>query len=110
FAFRLYPVRMPDTFRWQNFFQHSREPLFVLNRRRRLLFANRAWEQLTGHSAAAARGLACTRRASGDPLAPLARTLCPPPEVLRGEWTRVQRPPPAADAGPPWWEVEFLPL
>jgi DNA-binding NtrC family response regulator len=101
---------MPDAFRWQSFFHHSRDPLFLLNRRRRLLFANRAWEQLTGQSAAAARGLACTRRAAGDPLAPLARTLCPPPEALDGQYVRVQRPLPGAGAGPPWWEIEFLPL
>jgi DNA-binding NtrC family response regulator len=100
----------PDSFRWRAFFQHCREPLFVLNRRRRIMFANRAWEQLTGQSAANARGLTCTRRAAGDPLSPLARTLCPPAEVLHGQSVRVQRPLPAAAAGPPWWEIEFLPL
>jgi DNA-binding NtrC family response regulator len=99
-----------DAFRWRAFFQHCREPLFVLNRRRRVLYANPAWEQLTGQSAANARGLTCTRRATGDPLAPLARTLCPPPDVLQGQSARVQRPVPGAAAGPPWWEIEFVPL
>jgi DNA-binding NtrC family response regulator len=99
-----------DSFRWRAFFQHCREPLFVLNRRRRIMFVNRAWEQLTGQSAANAGGLTCTRRATGDPLSALARTLCPPPEVLQGRSTRVQRPLPGLSSGPPWWEIEFLPL
>src|SRR5438874_1742777 len=99
-----------DDFRWQALFQHSREPIFVLSRRRRLLFANRAWEALTGLSAADARGLTCTHRSSDRSSAALARTLCPPPEVMRGQSARVQRPEPAAAVGPPWWAIEFLPL
>jgi hypothetical protein len=27
-------------FRWQAFFQHAAQPLFLLNRRRRILFVN----------------------------------------------------------------------
>lgn len=99
-----------DDFRWQALFQHSAEPVFVLNGRRRLLFANRAWEALTGHTFAEARGLACSRRDSDHPLASLARTLCPPPDVMHGRSARVQRPFPDATTGPPWWEIEFLPL
>jgi DNA-binding NtrC family response regulator len=101
---------VPDTFRWQALFQHTREPVFVLSRRRRLLFVNRAWEALTGRPLADVRGLACTRRATDRTVAPLARTLCPPSEVMRGQSARVQRPTPGATTGPPWWEVEFLPL
>jgi transcriptional regulator with PAS, ATPase and Fis domain len=99
-----------DPFRWHSLLQHSTEPVFVLNRRRRFLFANRAWEARTGHPAAAARGLTCTRRASDHPLAPLLRTLSPPSEVLHGQSARVQRPEPGAAAGPPWWEIDFTPL
>src|SRR5947209_11155957 len=98
-----------DDFRWQALFQHSLDPVFVLSRRRRLLFANRAWESLTGQSAADARGLTCSRRAADRPLAALARTLCPPAGVMRGESARVQRPAPGAAAGPPWWEIEYVP-
>src|SRR5437016_306570 len=47
-----------DEFRWQGFFQRARDPLFVLNRRGRLLFVNHAWETLTGLSAVEVRGLA----------------------------------------------------
>jgi transcriptional regulator with PAS, ATPase and Fis domain len=99
-----------DDFRWQALFQHSRDPIFVLSRRRRLLFANRAWASLTGTSAAEARGLTCTRRSTDRPLAELARTLCPPDEVMLGQSGRVVRAVPGAAVGPPWWEIEFLPL
>ena len=52
----------PHEFRWQALFQQAREPVFVLNRRRRILFVNHAWENLTRVSAAEARGLVCPRR------------------------------------------------
>ncbi|HEY1379170.1 MAG TPA: helix-turn-helix domain-containing protein [Gemmataceae bacterium] len=100
----------PAPFRWHSLVPDTGEPVFVLNRRRRLLFANRAWEELTGQTTAAARGLTCTRRSSDRPLAALARTLCPPPDVMRGRSARVQRPAPGSASGPPWWAVEFLPL
>jgi transcriptional regulator with PAS, ATPase and Fis domain len=100
----------PEPFRWHHLIPDTGEPVFVLNRRRRLLFANRAWEALTGQTAAAARGLTCTRRASDHPLAPLLRTLSPPAEVLHGHAARVQRPQPGAAGGPPWWEIDFAPL
>jgi transcriptional regulator with PAS, ATPase and Fis domain len=99
-----------DEFRWQALFQHSRDAVFVLSGRRRLLFANRAWEALTGQSARSVRGLACSRRSSDRTLAALARTLSPPPDVVDGRSARVVRAIPGAEAGPPWWEIEFLPL
>ena len=80
------------TFRWQSFFQHARQPLFVLNRQRRLLFVNRAWETLTGIPAVAARGLTCTRRrAVGLPHEAVTRALAPPAEALAGTVARVRR-------------------
>jgi transcriptional regulator with AAA-type ATPase domain len=106
-----------DDFRWQAFFQRSTDPLFVLNRRRRVLFVNRAWEALAGLSAAAARGLACRRRqpvAPGEPLEDvLAHALCPPSEVLRGATATTRRLLPASPHTgglPRWWDVEFVPL
>src|SRR5438309_2258672 len=83
----------PSEFRWQAFFQRASEPLFLLNRQRRILFVNRAWEELTGIPAPQARGLACTRRQSGEPgLWPaLSRALCPPREVLQGQSIVVRR-------------------
>jgi DNA-binding NtrC family response regulator len=92
----------------------------VLNRRRRILFVNRAWESLTGISATAARGLACVRRAPipQDPWDVVVRALCcPPPEVLKGQPGRARRLVPAvprtAEPSPTaarWWDVEFFPL
>jgi transcriptional regulator with PAS, ATPase and Fis domain len=99
-----------DPFRWHTFFHHTHDPVFILNRRRRLLFANSAWETLTGHTAADAHGLTCTRRSSDRPLAAIARALCPPSGVMQGRSARVVRPPPGTSLGPPWWEIEFLPL
>jgi DNA-binding NtrC family response regulator len=101
---------MSDTFRWQALFQQSREPIFVLDRRRRLLFANRAWEVLTGRSFSDLRGLACTRRKTGAEHSVLAGALSPPPEALEGRSARVCRPIPPSDTGPPWWEIDFLPI
>lgn len=101
---------MSDAFRWRGFFQHSRDAVFVLNRSRKLVFANRAFEALSGVAFTDARGLTCTRRATGHSLASLGRTLAPPPDVLRGHTARAQRPRPGEEIGPPWWEIEYLPL
>src|SRR6266849_3353409 len=100
-------------FRWQALFQRAGEPFFILNRRRRILFVNRAWEELTGLSAAEARGLACLRRPPEpqDPWDVVIRAACcPPPEVLHGKPGRTRRLVPRADTTPRWWDVEFLPL
>ena len=109
------PASDADDFRWQAFFQRSTDPLFLLNRQRRLLFVNRAWEALAGLSAAQSRGLICRRQqpaAPGDSLEDvLAHALCPPPEVLRGAAGRSRRLLPALGSNlPRWWDVEFLPL
>jgi transcriptional regulator with AAA-type ATPase domain len=111
------PAPDADDFRWQGFFQRSTDPLFLLNRRRRLLFVNRAWESLTGLSAAQARSIICRRSqpaAPGDPAEEvLAHALCPPPEVMRGTTAKMRRfvPADALNPGPArWWDLEFLPL
>src|SRR5947207_11823433 len=80
-------ARPSSEFRWQAFFQRAREPLFVLNRQKRLLFVNRAWEELTGVPAGQARGLACTGRRSTEAgsRSDLARALSPPRQVLQGQ-------------------------
>jgi DNA-binding NtrC family response regulator len=109
-------VSSPGTsrsFRWQALFEQVREPLFVLDRRRRILFANRAWEEFTGVSLAEAHGLACTRRGSATPerRERVARVLWPPPEVIEGKPAQVRRQ--VSDLmlnGPPWWDILFFPL
>jgi len=106
-----------DDFRWQALFQRSTDPVFVLSRRRRVLFVNRAWEALTGVPLAQARGLICRRQrpaAPGDPAEEiLAHALCPPPQVLNGVTAAVWRLLPASPQTggvPRWWDVEFVPL
>jgi PAS domain S-box-containing protein len=112
------PRRLAKDFRWQAFFQHCAEAVFVLDRRGRLLFVNRAWETLTGMAKEQAHVLVCRRQrpVAADDSAEeiLSHALTPPPEVRRGASGRVRRLLPRhdrRDAGPTsWWEVEFLPL
>ena len=99
-------------FRWQAIFQKSTEALFLLNRNRRILFVNKAWERLTGMSGTEARGLVCARRAPDpqDPWDLAVRALCyPPPEALKGNTSRVRR---AVQRGEvrERWNIEFFPL
>src|SRR5690242_19641523 len=100
-------------FRWQSLFQRAGEPFFLLNRRRRILFVNRAWEKLTGLAATEARGLQCLRRSSlpHDPWDVVIRAICsPPPDVLQGRPGRARRLVPRTGSTPRWWDLEFFPL
>ena len=106
-------VRGGTEFRWQALFRRAHEPFFLLNRRRRILFVNRAWEGLTGLSAAQVRGLRCVRRPSlpQDPWDVVIRAVCcPPPEVVEGRPGRARRLVPGIKSTPRWWDVEFFPL
>jgi hypothetical protein len=102
------------SFRWQAFFRRSAEPVFVLDRHRRLLFVNDAWEALTGTPASEAHHLVCRRprpAAPGDPpQKALEHALTPPPEALAGAGAHVRRMLPRPGAAPRWWDVEFFPL
>ena len=90
------------TFRWQAFFGRTADPVFVLDRRRRLLFVNAAWESLTGIAAGDAHRLVCRRprpAGPGDPPhAVVEHALTPPPEVRQG--TMMRSAPPAARKRP----------
>jgi transcriptional regulator with PAS, ATPase and Fis domain len=101
-------------FRWQALFQRAAQPLFLLNRQRRLLFVNQAWEKLTGLPVGQVRGLACTQRrlADAETRQSLARALCPPQEVLEGKFAKVCRPGPlhAGGSSSPLWDIEFFPV
>jgi hypothetical protein len=102
----------PAEFRWQAFFQQAGEPLFLLDRRGRLLFVNAAWEALTGVSAAQAGGLACTRRrppTGPDRLETLAFLLHAPAEARRGRPGHARRSV-VGMAPPGYWDLEFSPL
>jgi DNA-binding NtrC family response regulator len=103
----------PDTAdepRWLNLFRRSRDPIFVLNQRRQVLYVNPAFEALAQITLPAIRGLVCSTRSSGHALGPLGATLAPPAEVIDGQGQRVRRAFPGAQHGPPWWDIEFLPI
>jgi DNA-binding NtrC family response regulator len=98
-------------YRWQVLFQRCREAVFLINRQRRLVFVNRAWEELTGRPAAAVRGLACKRHKepeSGSWEA-LANVLSPPAEVHAGRPGRARRLLPAGE-GRRWCDLDFFPI
>jgi DNA-binding NtrC family response regulator len=101
-----------DLVRWQGLFQRSREPLFLLNRQRRILFVNRAWEQLAGVSVAQARGLLCKRYKDFEAgsLKALGSALCPTPEAIGGRISHVRRLVPGPGAVRRWWDIDFFPL
>jgi hypothetical protein len=105
--------RLARHFRWQALFDHTADPLFLLNRRRRLLFVNRAWEVLTSISAAEAADLVCRRprpSSPGDAWEDVVQhALTPPAEALKGSPTRVRRLLPGRQTRQ-WWEIDFLPL
>src|SRR4051812_37837233 len=100
-------------FHWLAFFQRSGDALFLLNRHRRLLWVNRAWEALTGMSRATARGLACRVHRTGVPEdAPdlaIARALAPPSQVRDGRSAHVRRLVQLGEVAHRW-DIEFLPL
>ncbi len=106
--------RLAKHFRWQAFFERCAEPLFVLDRRGRLLFVNRAWETLTGVGLGDAHHLVCRRfKPVASDISPedlLAHILTPPPDVRRGGMGRVRRSLFKGDGTMHRLEVEFLPL
>ncbi|MGE3822446.1 MAG: sigma 54-interacting transcriptional regulator [Isosphaeraceae bacterium] len=72
--------------RIDQFLQQAAEPAFWLTRDLRLIWVNRAWEELTGHSASEALGLVCQAHGpmvAGD-LQSLGGSLFPPSEALAG--------------------------
>jgi transcriptional regulator with PAS, ATPase and Fis domain len=98
-------------FRWQSLFRRSDDCLFLLSRRRRILFVNPAWEALTGVVVAEARGLVCSRNTpgSGTEAETVASTLCPPSEVMNGLPRRCRRVL-SLQSGPRTWDIDYFPL
>jgi DNA-binding NtrC family response regulator len=105
--------RRTRSLRWHGLFQRCHEAVFLLDRRRKLLFVNRAWETLTGFSLDQVRGLICQHRlpkVEPRALQELARTLRPPLEVLRGKTQRVRRWLSHPRQGAYCCDIQFLPL
>src|SRR5438132_13567406 len=95
--------------RWHGLFQRCAEPLFVLNRRRQILFVNRAWEQLTGVTAREAHKRVCRRQrdAAAGSCEAVQHALCPPREALDGKPVRLRRLGTGADGRPASWDIAF---
>lgn len=104
------PEPAVDPRQWHAFFATVAEPVFVLNRQRRILLVNRAWEDLTGLTADRARGLTCKRVKGARGETAVAAALAPPAEVLDGKTTRVRRRLGGTETEPCWFDVEFVPL
>src|SRR5579883_20559 len=92
--------------------QRAREPIFWLDPALKLVWVNRAWEELTGYSAEAVVGLTCQAHApsrAGD-LTDLAASFHPPPETMAGQpaggLTLIFH----ADGERLWRRVEFWPF
>ncbi len=98
--------------RWQAFVQRCTDPIVLLNRRRQIVFVNRAWEQATGISSEQAANLLCkrSRGSDSDGLAQLGTALAPPPAVRDGQASRARRMLPLLTGSPLRVEIDFLPL
>ncbi len=106
------PPENDARFRWQTLFQHATGPIFLLNRRRRILFVNRAWETLTGLTLAEVKGQVCRRRPRGilaEKIELLLGALAPPAEAMEGQATQSRRLVPSGNA-PACWDIAFFPL
>jgi transcriptional regulator with PAS, ATPase and Fis domain len=93
---------------WKSFFHRSATAVFVLGPNGRLRYANPAWESLTGKTMAALRGTRVS--AKRESASPLWKVLAPPPEAWAGSPIHVRRARPEVEYGPPWWDVQFVPL
>jgi arginine utilization regulatory protein len=98
-----------DAFRWQGFFQHAAQPMFLVNRRRRVLFVNRAWEACTGLKLAEVRGRSCRRRSAAalEKEDAILSVCAPPADALAGRLCQARR---RAHASADWWEIQFVPI
>src|SRR5690349_11060265 len=97
----------PEPFSHRALFDRACDPVFVLNQRRRLRYANTAFEELVKQSLDELYNLPCVRDRRAPPL---GQGLAPPPEVLAGLPAVARRPPPPARVGPPWWDIAYFPL
>src|SRR5262245_59618284 len=91
--------------------RQAREAVFVLDAGRRLVFVNRAWEELTGYPAGEVVGLTCSPHGptrAGD-LVGLGGSFCPPPEAMAGEPSGGPTLVVRADGERLWRRVEFWP-
>ncbi len=96
----------------EGLFQNATDPLFVVNSDRRLVFVNRAWEELTGQAATEVLGRACLNAGPTRPAEPASQigSFCPPPEAFSGTPTSALTLILHPSGERLWRRVEFLPL
>jgi transcriptional regulator with PAS, ATPase and Fis domain len=96
--------------RWSRLLHHSDDPLFVLNARRRLLYANPAWERWAEVSLGDVRGQTCRSSAAPpvDRHTALLGLLAPTKEALAGRASHIRRRGLAAMAT--WVDIHFFPV
>src|SRR3954471_14191488 len=98
--------------RLESLWQQAREPAFWLAPDLRLTWVNRAWEQLTGHTAEEAAGLVCRAHGptrAGD-LPGLAGSFYPPAETLAGRPAFAQSLLIHSTGERRWRRIEFRPF
>ena len=97
--------------RLESVLQQACEPLFWLNPDHKLIWVNRAWEELTGHSAESVLGLVCHAHGpthAGD-LAGLGGSFYPPAEARAGRPAGVPTLIIHAGGERKWRRVDYLP-
>jgi PAS domain S-box-containing protein len=106
------PTPRLAAFEPNSLWQRAREPIFWLDPTLRLVWVNRAWEDLTGYPAETVVGLTCQAHAptqAGD-ISDIAASFHPPPEAMAGRPaggpTLIFR----ADGERLWRRVEFWPF
>ncbi|MCS7046710.1 MAG: sigma 54-interacting transcriptional regulator [Gemmataceae bacterium] len=100
----------PHGSRGERSWRQASEALFLLNRQRRVVFVNRAWESVTGLSFAEVRGHVCRRRADLDSatrLEQILAALAPPSEARQGRPCQTRRRAPGKKIE--WWDLDFFP-
>src|SRR4051812_10276597 len=96
--------------RWQHLFRESKDPLAILDGRRRVRFVNAAFEAWSGILFAELRGRVCRRRAQpADSAEALLAALAPPEGAANGTAANVRRRA-VLSSGPTWIDCEYLPF
>jgi DNA-binding NtrC family response regulator len=106
------PTPRADTFEPNPLWQRAREPIFWLDEALKLIWVNRAWEELTGHAGESVLGLTCQAHGptrAGDPI-DLVASFHPPPEAMAGQPAGSPTLIYHADGEPLWRRVEFWPF
>ncbi len=106
------PTSRATAFEPNPLWQRAREPIFWLDPALKLVWVNRAWEELTGHLGESVVGLTCQAHGptrAGDPT-DLAASFHPPPEAMAGQPAGSPTLIYHAGGEPRWRRVEFWPF